>query len=87
MNRKKELWKYQRARKQIQIMAEGVRERTGKRLRGAIRITLAIDASKYRKVGRFRCDTQEPAAGGEYVARGILGIVSCKKGSTAAFEV
>ena len=82
----KQRWQYQRARKQVAILAEVLRERTRKRLREATCITLALDASQYRKVVRFRCDTPQPAAGGEYVARGILGIVSCTKESTAAFE-
>ena len=86
LKRKRDRYRGHQVRKQVRIMAEVVRERTRKRLREATSITLAIDASKYRKVVRFRCDTQEPAAGGEYVARGILGIVPCEKGSTAEFE-
>ena len=72
-------WNYHRTRKMIAIMAEVLREQDRKRLRAATCIALSIDASECRKVVRFRCDTPEPAAGGEYVARGILGVLSCEQ--------
>ena len=66
-------------------MAEDARATARKRLREATNITLAIDESKYRKVVRFRCDTPGPDADGNYVARGVLGILSCARESTEEF--
>ena len=66
-------------------MAEDARATARKRLREATNITLAIDESKYRKVVRFRCDTPGPDAVGNYVARGVLGILSCARESTEEF--
>ena len=51
-----------RVRKQLTVMAEVCRVKIRAVLREATVITLALDASKYRKVVRFRCD--RPGASG-----------------------